>query len=926
MAGDRLVELTPFVHVPEAFQRRFLATRDANASISLAGTVVFLILFVLLGGGLGTVLLLRERWIEWKTPLLWGGIVAGLMALSSVNSLPLAWMSYDTALPSGIFVATLLLSALGIFAAGTAFLAFVFMAGESLLRRGLPDEIQQWKLWSPGVVNSTPALGRTVGPYLVVGLELGYVVVFYLAMTRLAGWWSPASNLMEPDLLATYLPWLTAVSTSLFAAFSEESIFRAIPIGAAAILGRRFGRPGLWIWATIVIQALVFAASHADYPQQPSYARVVEIFPVFLAWGVVVLYFGLVPAIIGHFVYNLTLFSLPLFVADTPGIWADRLMVVAAGILPLAVILVARVRMGGVETVPESALNRSWEPPTTKPPKPHATTGAEGTPRAAGTAPPGEEERRRILSVRGRLWVTAAALAGIVLWATSLETRRSPRMDPGLAGADATAREALESRGVELGAGWRPLFSLASTQGSSHDFVWQKGTEEEYEELVGRFLDPPHWRVRFVRFDVAPEERAETYMVRIGPGGEVMEVAHALPEGRPGESLPEEEARGLALQALEERLGAEPEKVREISAAEAARPHRTDWTFIFVAMEGYPLSQGEGRFEIRIAGSEVTGARRFVHLPEEWERERRSEASRRGLVSLAVLGPLLLLGLVATVFAVVRWAQGALDASPIRPLVLTMLVILLVTGLNQWPRSIGEFTTQESFANQLGVTVLGLALGLLFMSMAVGLLGALAHTWLKGRRGSVNGAVWVGLALGAGLAGGSRFLARLVTSGPPGWPSYDAVVSYVPWASASLDSLGQFLAVTAAGLLLLAAMIRLKGTHQAWLAWALALFTGLSVAPNDPGTPWLGWMGVGLVMAAGIVAARALCERLGWAVLPGLLAGILLPAQVETLLLRPIPGSAMGALLAMASMTVAAVIWARTLARPDPATSRPPPP
>ena len=925
VAGDQLVEVTPFVHVPEAFQRRFLATRDANASISLAGTVVFLILFVLLGGGLGTVLLLRERWIEWKAPLVWGGIVAGLMALSSVNSLPLAWMAYDTALPPGIFVGTLLLAALGIFAAGTAFLAFVFMAGESLLRRGLPDEIQQWKLWSPGVVNSTPALGRTLGPYLVVGLELGYVVVFYLAMTRLAGWWSPASSLMEPDLLATYLPWLTAVSTSLFAAFSEESIFRAIPIGAAAILGRRYGKPGLWIWSTIVIQALVFAASHADYPQQPSYARVVEIFPVFLAWGVVVLYFGLVPAILGHFVYNLTLFSLPLFVADTPGIWVDRLMVVAAGILPLILVLVARVRLGGVEAVPESALNRSWKPPPPEPPHPHAADVAMEAPGAVRAAPP-EEEERPTLSGRGKLWLAAAAMAGLFLWGTGLETRLTPRMGLDLAGAEALAREALESRDVNLEAGWRPLFSVASSQGASHHFVWQKGTEEEYQELVGRFLDLPHWRVRFVRFDVAPEERAEAYTVRIDPDGEIMEVAHTLPEGRPGESLSEEEARGLALQALRARLGAEPQEVREISAAEAARPNRTDWTFVFVAMEGYPLSQGEGRFEVRIAGREVTGARRFVHLPEEWERERRSEASRRGLVSLAVLGPILLLGLVATVFAVVRWAQGALHTPPIRPLVLTMLVIFLVTGLNEWPRNIGEFTTQESFANQLGVTILGLGLGLFFLSMTVGLLGALAHTWLQRRRPSVNGAVWVGMALGAALAGGSRFLSGLATSGPPGWPSYDAAVSYVPWASASLDPLGQFLGLTAAGLLFLVAMSRLKGTQQAWLAWIVPLFAGLALAPNSPGTPWLVWIGVGMVMAAGVLVARGLCERLGWALLPGLVAGLFLLDQVETLLLRPSPGSAVGALLAMVLLPAAAGIWAKVLARPGPATSRPPPP
>ncbi len=937
VAGDELVEVTHFAHVPEAFQRRFQATRDANASISLAGTVAFLILFVLLGGGLGTVLLLRERWLEWKAPLVWGGIVAGLMALNTVNSLPLAWMAYDTALPAGIFVGTLLLSALGVFVAGTAFLAFVFMAGEGLLRRGLPEQIQQWKLWSPGVANSTPALGRTLAPYPVVGLELGYVVVFYLAMTRLVGWWSPASSLVEPDLLATYLPWLTAVSTSLFAAFSEESIFRAIPIGAAAILGRRYGKPGVWIWTTIVLQALVFGASHADYPQQPAYARVVEIFPVFLAWGVVVLYFGLVPAIIGHFVYNLFLFSLPLFVAETPGIWVDRLIVVAAGILPLAVVLLARGRLGAVASVPEWALNRSWRPPPPKPAR-AGTPGVDAGTWGPGTRAPGAEGKEQeveleapgtrtgavarppSLSGRGVLMVGAAALAGLALWGKGFESRRSPRVELDRAGAEAVAREAMETRGVDLGTGWMPLFSFSSSQQASHDFVWQHGTEQEYHDLMDLFLDPPHWRIRFVRFDVAPEERAETHTVRIRPSGEVMEVASTLPEGRPAESLGEAEARALALEALQERLGTAPEEVREISAAETTRPNRTDWTFVFATEEGYPLRQGEGRLQIRIAGTDIAGARRFVHIPEDWERVRRAETSRRGLVALSVLGPLLVLGLVASIFAIVRWAQGGLHSIPIRPLALTMMSLLLVTGLNEWPRNIGGFTTQESFANQLGITILGLGLGLLFLSMAVGLLGALAHTWLRERPPSMQWGLWVGLALGVAFSGAFRGLSRLAPSGPPGWPSYDAVVSYLPWISAGLTPLTQFLGLAAAILLLLAAMSRLRGTSQAWLAWALPLFTGLALAPNEPGTPWLVWMGVGLAAAAGVVLARLLCERLGWSLLPGLVAGLLLLDQAEALLMRPFPGSAPGAILAIGLTVSAASIWARALARPGPAS------
>ena len=353
------------------------------------------------------------------------------MALGTINSLPLAWMSYDTAIPPQVFVGGIVVAAALAFVAGALFLALLFTTGEGLMRLGFPDQIQLWKLWSPGVANTSPALGRTLAPYLILGLELGFVVTFYLVTARLAGWWSPASSLVEPDLLATYMPWLTAVSTSLFAALSEETIFRAIPIGAAAILGRRYGKAGLWIWGAIILQAVVFGASHANYPQQPSYARVVEIFPTYLGWGVVCAYFGLVPAIIGHYTYDLVLFSLPLFSAETPGIWFDRLMVVVAGTLPMAVVLLARWRSGAEGEVPVWSLNRSWTR-STRPIQEPTEGAAVGIPTPIDFGPAEDETSadRSLISpapsMRTKAVIAGLGLAGLALFFTGSQPRTPP--------------------------------------------------------------------------------------------------------------------------------------------------------------------------------------------------------------------------------------------------------------------------------------------------------------------------------------------------------------------------------------------------------------------------------------------------------------------------------------------------------------------
>jgi len=94
--GDRFTELTHFVKIPEAFERRFSEMRSKNTLVAGVSSGV---VFVLYGGGaiLGLFLLLRKRWVVWKPALYIGGAIAALMAAAFLSQWPLAWMQYDTA-------------------------------------------------------------------------------------------------------------------------------------------------------------------------------------------------------------------------------------------------------------------------------------------------------------------------------------------------------------------------------------------------------------------------------------------------------------------------------------------------------------------------------------------------------------------------------------------------------------------------------------------------------------------------------------------------------------------------------------------------------------------------------------------------------------------------------------------------------------
>ena len=82
--------------------------------------------------------------------------------------------------------------------------------------------------------------------------------------------------------------------------------------------------------------ALVFAAAHANYPGFPAYSRLVELFGPALIWGLIFLRFGLLPTVILHALFDLTLMSIPVFLVQGPGADFNRALVIAAGLVPTA--------------------------------------------------------------------------------------------------------------------------------------------------------------------------------------------------------------------------------------------------------------------------------------------------------------------------------------------------------------------------------------------------------------------------------------------------------------------------------------------------------------------------------------------------------------------------------------------------------------
>jgi hypothetical protein len=905
VAGDRLTGVEHQIKIPEAFTRRYASMRSANELIGVGSAVGLALLYVVGGIGVGLFFMMRRRWVLWRSAAIWGVVVGGLQTLASVNAFPLIWTTYDTAVPRTTFIAQQIAFLIAGFVGFSVFFALSFMAAETLTRRAFGRHPQFWRVWSKEAGGSVQILGRTVGGFLLVSIFFAYDVLLYAVMTRVFGWWSPAEALVHPDILATYAPWLSAIANSFQAGFWEESLFRAVPIAGAALIGDRFGKRNLFIVLAFIVQSIIFGAGHAPYPNQPSYARPVELIVPSIGFGLLYLYFGLLPGIILHFTFDVVWFALPIFLAKAPGIWFQQFMVVALTLVPLWVVVWRRLQVGRWTELSPAYLNEAWTPPAAPevcpepPPLPHAKLGAQ---------------MRTVWLAMG-----AAALIAILAAAAGRVSKNPYGSLPiARAQAETLARQELQRRGVTLDAKWRVMGLPDDGSDGPHQFVFETAGEQRWRELLGAYLPAPRWRVRVATFQGDVADRAEEWQIYVTSTGDIRSVRHTVPEGRPGASLDETAARQRARAAIKMTLGLDEGQLAEVSAKPAKQKARTDWKFTYTDKTIAPLPQGEPRIDVDIAGDEITSVARYVHAPEDWGRRQRASSTTNLIIQVSVslvFGGLLV---AAAIAGMVRWSRHTYAPRLFVAAAALMLLFSAVGLANSWPGLIASLTTAAPLQVQILGILAAAMIGLTIVAAMVGLaIGALPHRLASLGRLSQRDAVPLGIAAGCfGAAVGAA--AALVRT--PAWakfPAVDALGAAIPMLDTAMDPLAGVLTRIA---VVMTALITVNRMTQSWRQRRIGGIAVLAVigflAGGVPvGTHVGGWAIAGAITAVGLVVAYVGLLRFDPTLVP-LTLGTMVAIG---LLLRgvdvPYPGALAGSLLGAAFAMLLGWFWFRAVRR-----------
>src|SRR5437867_3189447 len=312
-----------------------------------------------------------------------------------------------------------------------------------------------------------------------------------------------------------------------------------------------------------------------------------------------------------------------------------------------------------------------------------------------------------------------AGFVGLAVFAR-FHRSASPHADVPLrvtrAAAIDTARHFLTAEGARLG----ELEQAVQFSGNTVHLVFLQRTLglTEASHWARNLVPIWSWQLRWFK----PLQKEE-WQVRVAVDGGVAGFAHLVPEAAPGANLPQDSALAVAETFLRGR-GWSLADFDRVEASSEKRDKRTDHHFTWekkgttVSWRGAAGDSGTGavRLSVEVQGDRVGGYRRFLKVPEAFERQLTKTLSVGLVIAFASGGVSFALFLIAVGLSIVRYRRGDVQWRPALRLGGLIAVLFIAQGLSTYPHVKFSYPT----ASPWGVFLVSLALGLLFAAVVYG--------------------------------------------------------------------------------------------------------------------------------------------------------------------------------------------------------------
>jgi len=712
LEGDAIGSYSEFLKVPDAWTRDYKKLRSKNDFIE---TVAIIPYGLLLGACLWVIIMLgRQGLLKWKGGLIVGAILAELFFLMTLNDWPSALAGYDTTSSYPSFVLTqIALAAAGAIAA-SLLVVLAIVPGEPLYREGQPERIRLAFLWRlPGIRTREFFRSCAIGVCMAV-VQIGYVVVFYIIAGKL-GAWAP-QDIQYDNVVSTVAPWIFPLTIGLYAAASEEFLFRLFAIHfVRRVTKSRF--------LAVVLPAFAWSFLHANYPQEPPYIRGIEIGLFGIVAGLVMLRWGILTTLIWHYTVDAGLISMLLLRSTSLYFRLSGAVVGAGALIPLAVAGVMYLARGGFEpadamlngaVATEAATEPQSEPEPAGQMETATLTGAEHTvTESAPIAPP----RRfyEAMSARQLQILAICAFAGAVLIFTvkTHEIGDFVRFSVDAQQAESRADDVMRLWKVDPLSYRRAATTTFSFEPYADEYLRRAVGVEGANRIYSQQVPLAYWAVRYFR-----DSQKEEYLVVLESNGELHSVHHTLDENAPGANLTKEDAQTLAEGYLRAEKHLDLSQWKIVEAKSEKQKNRTDHDFEWEQIA--PLATAPGasdsahvRIDLQVQGDEVSAYRIFVHVPEDWVRKE-SESTLPGTVQTVGLVALLAgiaLAVLVIFFRNLRHPEmAAVTWRRVAKWTVWVLIAAVLKFSTGWPIYMSRYDTTLPLNIYLGTLAIGLTL------------------------------------------------------------------------------------------------------------------------------------------------------------------------------------------------------------------------
>jgi hypothetical protein len=354
VSGNELSSIRKEVEVPESFslaedhissKRSLLSAVFSKLDSLLSCLMVFFFIFFW-----------WRHVLRWKPAAIFAGVLFVFQLLAYLNQLPLFWHDYNTTetIPA-FWISTLAVPILvRILASGWVVIQLSAADSAGARMPGAPYSLGE--VLRSSFFKSREFFVSTVVGFGAAGLQLGFVVLFYVMGHRYLGFYSPMETRYN-DLLTTAIPWISPLLVGLKPALMEEAVYRLFSISILYRLTKKK-------WLSIIVSAALWGFLHTGYYVEPIYARGIELTLVGIGLGALYLRFGIWTTIVCHFVYNATLSSSLLFASGDRYLQVSSVCVILLLGVPLIFSLIRLARGENIPTLGFSSF--PWPAPQEK--------------------------------------------------------------------------------------------------------------------------------------------------------------------------------------------------------------------------------------------------------------------------------------------------------------------------------------------------------------------------------------------------------------------------------------------------------------------------------------------------------------------------------------------------------------------------------